>query len=263
MMLQMDYAENYSCRAQDEVQTAHWNQEQVTLYTSVTWFRDHICSHVIVSDSQSHNKSTVVPFTHKLLDEKPSDVTHVKIWTDGPPSQFKNQFAMASMNMSKKHNVKLSWNFSATSHGKGPVNGVGATLKRHAMEKVQTSKVTINNVNEFYQAVRDSNIKVTLINTTELQKYSNKYLETLFSNSTLIPGITGLHFIQPSESGYVTKRYSSEVVTLDVEEESDTENALDLDIEPNEIDTPSFQVKVGNWYTFPWRNISIGILDLF
>ena len=86
MMLQMDYAENYSCRAQDEVQTAHWKQEQVTLYTSVSWFRDQICSHVIVSDSQSHNKSTVVPFTNKLLDEKPSDVTHVKIWTDGPPS---------------------------------------------------------------------------------------------------------------------------------------------------------------------------------
>ena len=25
MMFQMDYAKNYSCRAQDEVQTAHWN----------------------------------------------------------------------------------------------------------------------------------------------------------------------------------------------------------------------------------------------
>ena len=27
--LQMDFAENYSCAAQDEVQSAHWNQEQV------------------------------------------------------------------------------------------------------------------------------------------------------------------------------------------------------------------------------------------
>ena len=133
---------------------------------------------------------------------------------------------MASVNMlSKKYNVKLSWNFSATSHGKGPVDGAGATLKRHAMEKVQTHKVTINNVDEFYQAIRDSNIKVTLINTTELQIYSNKYLETLFSNSAPIPGF---HFVQPSESGYITKRYSMEVVTLDVEEESDKENTLDL-----------------------------------
>ena len=42
------------------------------------------------------------------------------------------------------------------------------------------------------------------------------------------------------------QRYSSEVVTLDVEEESDTENASDLDIKTNETGTPSFQVKVGN-----------------
>ena len=67
----MAYTENYSRRAQDEVQTAHWKQEQVTLYTSFSWFRDQICSHVIISDSQSHNKSTVVPFTDKLLDEEP------------------------------------------------------------------------------------------------------------------------------------------------------------------------------------------------
>ena len=80
--------------------------------------------------------------------------------------------------MYQKQKLKLSWNFSATSPGKGPVDGVGATLKRHAMEKNQTRKVTIN-ADEFYQAVRDSNIKVTLINSTELQKYSNRYSVTL------------------------------------------------------------------------------------
>ena len=109
---------------------------------------------------------------------------------------------MASMNMSRKHNVKVSC-FSATSHDKSPVDGVGTTLKRHAMEKVQTCKVIINNADEFYQAVRDNNIKVTLINTTVLQKYSNKYLETMFSNSMPLCGIIGFHFVQPSESGYI------------------------------------------------------------
>ena len=144
----------------------------------------------------------------------------------------------------KKHNVKLSCNFSATSHGIGPVDGVGATLKMHAMEKVQTHIVTINNANEFCQAVRDSNIKVTLISTTELQKCSIKYLETLFSNSAPIPEMTSFYFFPFSENRYITKRYSSEVATLDVEEESDTENALDFDIQTNETNTPSFQVKV-------------------
>ena len=31
-VLQMDFAENNLCRAQDEAQPAHWNHNQVTLY---------------------------------------------------------------------------------------------------------------------------------------------------------------------------------------------------------------------------------------
>ena len=51
---------------------------------------------------------------------------------------------MASMNMlSKKHNLSLTWNFSATSHGKGPVDGVSTTLKRQAMKKIQTCKHSV------------------------------------------------------------------------------------------------------------------------
>ncbi len=33
-VLQMDFAENYTCTTQDEIQSAHWNQNQVTLFTS-------------------------------------------------------------------------------------------------------------------------------------------------------------------------------------------------------------------------------------
>ena len=62
MVLEMDYAENYTCRAQDEVQSAHWNQAQVTLYTSVSWFRNQIIAHVIIIDTCQHNKSTHGPF---------------------------------------------------------------------------------------------------------------------------------------------------------------------------------------------------------
>lgn len=42
---------------------------------------------------------------------------------------------MSALDMlSLKHNVKLAWNFSATSHGKGPVDGIGATVKRMASD---------------------------------------------------------------------------------------------------------------------------------
>ena len=35
-VLQMNFADNFTCMAQDEVQSAHWNQAQVTLFTAVT-----------------------------------------------------------------------------------------------------------------------------------------------------------------------------------------------------------------------------------
>ena len=109
MVLQKDYAENYTCRAQDEVQPAHWNQAQVILYTSVSWFRNKIIPHVIISNTRQRNKSTVVPFTDQILSSTPDEVKHIKIWTDGPASLFKDQYVMASMPMlSAKHNVKLS-----------------------------------------------------------------------------------------------------------------------------------------------------------
>ena len=51
--------------------------------------------------------------------------------------------------MLNKYDVKLTWNFSATSHGKGTVDEVGATLEKYATKKVIKRKCVINNAEEF------------------------------------------------------------------------------------------------------------------
>jgi len=88
-VVQMDFSENYTCTAQDEIRSAHWNQAQVTLYTSVSWFREHIISHVVVSDHKQHNKTSVVIFTAEVLAKLPHDVTEVKIWIGGEKTQYR------------------------------------------------------------------------------------------------------------------------------------------------------------------------------
>ena len=72
------------------------------------------------------------------------------------------------------------------------------------MKKVITRKCIINNAEEFYNAVKDSNIRVTMRNTCELEKHSVQHLETVFKNSIPMPGITGFHFIAFTANGYVT-----------------------------------------------------------
>ena len=57
----------------------------------------------------------------------------------------------------------MTWNFIATSHGKGPVDGVGATVKREAGQKIHTRQ-NINNLDDFEKAVANlKNIKITKI----------------------------------------------------------------------------------------------------
>ena len=80
------------------------------------------------------------------------------------------------------------------------------------MEKVQTRKCVINNASKFFNAVQGSNIKVTIINSTELEKHAKNYLEKLFGNATPIQGISAYHFLEPTNNGYVTERYSSFII---------------------------------------------------
>lgn len=62
-MAWMDFAENFTCSALEEVQSAYWNADMVTLHTSVIYFpSSHTKTHVSVvgvSKTLSHNANTV------------------------------------------------------------------------------------------------------------------------------------------------------------------------------------------------------------
>ena len=168
-------------------------------------------------------KGKNTPHTSDTTDE----VKHIKIWIDWPVSLFKNQYVMASM--PTKHNVKLPWNFSATNHGKRPIDGVGATLKWQAMEKVQTRKCIIDKAKELFNAVQRSNIKVKMINSAELKKYTKDYLKK----------ITWQCNLEPTDNGYVTKRYYSFIIN-----ESTT-----IEVEENNKEV-KIQAKATCWYAY-------------
>lgn len=94
-VLQIDFAENFVCVNQNEVQTAHWNQRQLTLFTSALYYNDKIQSKVYVSNNNNHDKTTIVPYIYKLLMDLPDEVVILKVWSDGPTSQFKNKYIAA------------------------------------------------------------------------------------------------------------------------------------------------------------------------
>ena len=99
-----------------------------------------------MSNGLKHDKKAVIV----LLDELLSKIEHadvLKVWSDGPNSQFKNRYVMEALKLlCVRHNIDIKWNFSATSHGKGPVDGVGTAVKREAWNKIRNRICIVNNL---------------------------------------------------------------------------------------------------------------------
>ena len=80
VIAQMDFAQNYTCQALEEIQSSYWDQsEQVTLHPVVFYYKrnDEELLHkssVIVSDCLSHNASTVIAFLQKVIVPKAKEV---------------------------------------------------------------------------------------------------------------------------------------------------------------------------------------------
>ena len=68
-LIQVDFAENYTCQHQDEIQSAHWRQSQVSIFTSATWSSESFPSGVIVSDNLTRTKETIVSYLDKILED--------------------------------------------------------------------------------------------------------------------------------------------------------------------------------------------------
>ena len=48
VIVQIDFAENFSCRSLDEIQTAYWNQASVTIHPVVAYYRKNVNSAIRV-----------------------------------------------------------------------------------------------------------------------------------------------------------------------------------------------------------------------
>ena len=121
----------------------------------------------------------------------------VIFWSDGPSSQFKNRFMFEYMSiLVKKFSLgSLKWNFFATSHGKGAIDGVGGTLKRIVYTYVKARQGLVKSAQDFVDVIASSQSSVQAIHV------SGEVIETFYStvatsleSSSKRPGIKSSHY---------------------------------------------------------------------
>ena len=141
-----------TCQTQDEIQSAPWKQSQVSVFSAAFWQSETLHSQVIASDNSVHYKETLITYLDLILLSKPATLKALSIWSYGARSQFKHKYTLAAIAViESKHDSKITWNVLATSHGKGPVDGIGAA-KHNVWIMVKTPQNQVANVTSFTTA---------------------------------------------------------------------------------------------------------------
>ncbi|XP_072023524.1 uncharacterized protein [Amphiura filiformis] len=180
--VQVDFAENYVCSYAEEVQSAYYSKQQVTLHPAVMHFgnatEESPQSHksfVILSDETAHTSGTVYAFMKELVPKIKEVVPNVRMihyLSDSPTSQYRN----ANMfNITNRHEelfgVPASWQYFESGHGKGPCDGVGGAVKRAADLAVRKGHL-IQTASDFYRwgvANEDSTVEYLMVTKEEVR----------------------------------------------------------------------------------------------
>ena len=77
------------------------------------------------------------------------NIEYINIFSDGPTSQFKQRFLLSNLYAwEMEHDLKITWNFFTTSHGKGVVNGIRNT-QRAVWRHVKAERAHVINASKY------------------------------------------------------------------------------------------------------------------
>ena len=88
---------------------------------------------VIITENSDHNRVTSISSLRKVVEIVENSLgksfRRLIIWSDGMSPQFRSRFIFKLLATTLFLNKEISWFYNERHHGKGPMDGVGGTLK--------------------------------------------------------------------------------------------------------------------------------------
>ena len=200
-VVQIDYAMAYQCQQQREIQSALWSRGSVNLFTCAVYFAKQTKTFLICSNYKGKDKFSNGVFLEHIYEKELSHDRDFKevIWSDGPTSEFKNKFMRHLIEkLSLKYNKTFTWKFSATSHGKGVVDGIGGKVKSTVRRKVMSqgkNRILVQDAKSFADAASKlmTSTKIIHIDEEAITDYKEN---SPFDNAIDVKGITKIHMME-------------------------------------------------------------------
>ena len=164
----LDFAENFTCDFQNEVQSAHWTHETCTVHPIVNYYtcEEEDCSEVVtesvvvISDDLKHDHNAVHKFiavNDSVIRKRNPNVEKYIQWSDGCASQYKSKGPFIDISCSvDDYGIPIERNFFGSRHGKGPSDGESAVIKREARNAVKAGRVIIANAKDLYSYAKEN-----------------------------------------------------------------------------------------------------------
>lgn len=168
-MCTLDFAENYLCKFQNEVQSAHWSYRQISIHPCVFFYRcpnvdNSNCLKTItdykifMSDDLNHDSFFAKHVIEECIKYAISlKVSVIHFYSDGCSSQYKSKFAMYHLSdlQVKYPNIAITRHFFGSSHGKSLCDSAGGTVKNAAARSVLAGTSSIQSANDMFQFCND------------------------------------------------------------------------------------------------------------
>ncbi|CAF1544967.1 unnamed protein product [Rotaria magnacalcarata] len=183
IVVHMDFAENHTLLAQNEITQAHWTNQQATLFTvHIKTAKEKHHSLIIISDYLAYDVEFVHTAQSIISDYVKSiypTVKQLNYVSDGAPQHFKNNKSILNLTYHQvDFGIPVSWSFSATAHGKGAVDGIGAAVKYRTTRMVLsgTTSDAILTPEDLYKFTQsDSSMNVFYMNQKRIKNHCEKY----------------------------------------------------------------------------------------
>ena len=201
-VLQIDYAMAYQCELQKETMGALWTRGSVNLFTCAIYHKGETKTMMFCTNYKGKDKFSTGLFLDMIYNDyilPYEDIQTEVIWSDGPSSEFKNQYMrFLIQELSKKHGKPFIWKFSATSHGKGVVDGVGGKVKSSVHKKVMSlgkDRPIVQDSESFAKLAKELSESTTIVHVSKEEV--NAYKDSNpFSKSIPVHGISKMHVMK-------------------------------------------------------------------
>ena len=145
---------------------------------------------VIISELPEHDRNNAFNCVKKVIEHMeqttfPTKLEKVIVWSDGCAAQFRLRFVFALMTYYSR-DFHFEWNYNERHYGKGPMDGLGGTVKHMVFQKVKSNVIVINSPLEFAKyAFEFMSITSVFLSEIEVQREPEDVAEAQEIENTL------------------------------------------------------------------------------